>query len=217
MTGGDLGRRVAERRVELGLSTEETAARCGMSPTYLRAVESAPSPHLSRAALWSLAAALETSVDAITGSGWDAPPGQAEATGRPSLEPLSVEECEALVGPGGVGRFVYVDEQGPVAMPVNFQVMDGDIVFRTDSQPAVIAATFAEPVSFEVDKLDDALSEGWSVLVKGDGQVITHPAELERARALGIEPWAGGDRRTYVRVTARSVSGRRIRGSVGRG
>lgn len=217
MTSGDLGRRVAERRHELGLSTEEVAARCGMSPTYLRTIESAPSPQLSRAALWSLAAALETSVGAIMGSGWGAPPGRAGPSGRPELEPLGLEECQSLIAPGGVGRFVYVDEQGPVAVPVNFRLLDGDVVFRTDSKATVIAATFQEPVSFEVDNLDDALSEGWSVLLKGDARVITEPAELERAQALGIAPWAGGERRTYVRVVPRQVTGRRIRGTVAHG
>jgi hypothetical protein len=95
--------------------------------------------------------------------------------------------------------------------------MGGDIVFRTDSTSAVIAATFKEPVSFEVDNLDEALSEGWSVLLKGEARVIAEPAELERARALGIAPWAGGERRKYVRVVPRQVSGRRIRGIAGRG
>ncbi len=54
---GDLGRRVAERRRELGLTVDQVAARSGMSATYLRVVESNPAPQLSRAALWKLAAA----------------------------------------------------------------------------------------------------------------------------------------------------------------
>jgi transcriptional regulator with XRE-family HTH domain len=53
---GDLGRRVAERRGELGLTIDEVAKRSGMSSTYVRVVESSPSPQLSRAALRRLAA-----------------------------------------------------------------------------------------------------------------------------------------------------------------
>lgn len=40
---------------------------------------------------------------------------------------------------------------------------------------------------------------------------MTDPAELEQVTALGITPWAGGERDTYVRLTAREITGRRIR------
>jgi hypothetical protein len=49
---GDLGRRVSERRQELGLSVEELARRAGMDPTYVRSLETSPSPEITRMALW---------------------------------------------------------------------------------------------------------------------------------------------------------------------
>jgi transcriptional regulator with XRE-family HTH domain len=211
VTGGDLGRRVAERRAALGLTAEDVATRAGMSPAYVRAVEGSPSPNLSRATLWRLAGALETTVDAISGSGLGGPPGRADPSGQAILERLSIEECRAMVAPGGVGRFVFSNERGPVAVPVNFAVLDGDIVFRTDSPAIGSAITSGTDVSFEVDHLDDALTEGWSVLLTGDARVITDPAELDQARSLDLTPWAGGERRTYVRVTPRESTGRRIR------
>jgi nitroimidazol reductase NimA-like FMN-containing flavoprotein (pyridoxamine 5'-phosphate oxidase superfamily) len=217
MSVGDLGRRVAERRRELGLSTEEVAARTGMSPTYITMVESNPSPHLSRAALWRLAAGLETSVDAISGSGMDVPPGRSDPAGRPDLETLTVEECRSLVAPGGVGRLVYSEGRRPVAVPVNFGVLDGDVVFRTGPTAAALGIAPDEDVSFEVDHLDDALSEGWSVLLTGRVRVVVDPSEIEQARSLGIAPWAGGDRQTFVRLVTRQITGRRIRGEAGHG
>jgi nitroimidazol reductase NimA-like FMN-containing flavoprotein (pyridoxamine 5'-phosphate oxidase superfamily) len=213
MTAGDLGRRVAERRQQLGLTTEDVASRTGMSPAYLRMVESSPSPQLSRAALWRLAAALETSVDAISGSGWDAPPGRPGPSRRPSLERLNADECQKLVAPGGVGRFVYVGKEGPVAVPVNFRVLDGDIVFRTDSTATVLAASSGNQVSFEVDHLDEALTEGWSVLLTGGAREVVDPEEIRQVQSLGIAPWAGGERRTFVRLVPRQATGRRIRGT----
>jgi hypothetical protein len=66
-------------------------------------------------------------------------------------------------------------------------------------------------VGFEVDHIDDALHEGWSVLVHGRAQRIREGAGLERARALRIEPWSGAERDVYVRVTASAITGRRIR------
>jgi len=210
---GDLGRRLAERRRQLGLTAEEVATRAGMSPTYIRVLESSPSPVVSAAALWRLADALDTSVDDISGSGKAAPPGRGDPSDRPDLGHLTIEECNALVAPGGVGRFVFGDDRGPAALPVNFRVLDGDIVFRTKPEATFVANALQAEVSFEVDHLDEALSEGWSVLLTGDAHVIVDPAERERARALGVAPWAGGEREAYVRLVPRKVTGRRIRRS----
>jgi hypothetical protein len=49
------------------------------------------------------------------------------------------------------------------------------------------------------------------VLLSGTARIITDPAELAHAAALGIEPWAAGDRDVYVRMSASQVTGRRIR------
>lgn len=208
---GDLGRRVAERRRDLGLTPEEVASRAGMNPVYVRGVESSPSAQLPLTALMRLAAALDTSVDYISGGGMEVPPGQSSPMARPKLELLSADESKAMVASGGVGRFVFWDDRGPVALPVNYQMLDGDIVFRTESKAACLAHLEDEAVSFEVDHLDEALTEGWSVLLTGTSRVIANPAELEQARSLDIGPWAGGDRDTFVRLIPQIVTGRRIR------
>ena len=208
---GDLGRRVTERRQELGLSPEEVATRAGMDPSYVRALERSPSPQLSRAALWRLAAALETTVDDITGAGTQAPPGRTGPSERPALAILDADDCRALIGPGGVGRVVFTESRGPVALPVNFRMLDGDIVFRTAPLPTLASSLEQGQVSFEVDHLDEPLTEGWSVLISGEGHVIVDPPERQRAQALGVAPWAGGERDVYVRIVANEVTGRRIR------
>ena len=145
---GDLGRRVAERRRELGLTVDQVAARSGMSATYLRVVESNPAPQLSRAALWKLAAALETSVDDLTGSGMEAPPGREQPSVLPILEGLSVDDCRAMIAPGGVGRLVVDDDRGPVAVPVNFRMSGDDVIFRTEPDSSFLADLADRVVSF---------------------------------------------------------------------
>jgi hypothetical protein len=65
-------------------------------------------------------------------------------------------------------------------------------------------------VSFEVDRVDEAMSEGWSVLVTGRLRRVS-PDELRQLEKLGVEPWAGGARTVYLRLELREVSGRRIR------
>ncbi len=207
---GDLGRRVAERRRALGLSKEDVAERAGMDPSYLGLVEQSPSPQLTRSALWRLSAALETTADALTGGGLLAPPGGAQPTGRGVLHRLDVEECERLIATGGVGRIVFDEERGPVAIPVNFKLLGHDVIFRT-SGSAPLASGAGRNVSFEVDHIDEALGEGWSVLLSGQAHVVRDPDELREAERLGIVPWAGDERHTYVRLVPKVVTGRGIR------
>lgn len=207
----DLARRVAHRRQELGLSHQEVAQRAGMDPGYLAYLEHSSAVALPRGSLIRLAGALETTVDHLRGGEVDRPPGPGRAGPHPHLDILAKEECEALLAPGGVGRFVFLAEQGPVALPVNFRFADGDIVFRTRSE-GVLAAAAGTTVSFEADNIDEAMSEGWSVLVTGHARLIDEPAELQKIVDLGdIEPWPGGRREALMRIETATISGRRIR------
>lgn len=217
-TGGtDLGRRIAEQRNRAGLSRDQAAERAGMSPEYLTYLESSPTPNPTQASLTRLAAALDADQAMLTGAGLNLPPGQRGAAKNPVLETLTIDECRAHVAAGGIGRFLFDDPgRGPVAIPVNYK-MDGDgVIFRTSGTSGFGAeirlnAAFAEKVSFDVDHLDDVLGEGWSVLLSGSARIITDPAEVAGAKALHIEPWAGGDRDVYVRLMPTQITGRRIR------
>jgi transcriptional regulator with XRE-family HTH domain len=210
--GTDLGRRLAERRSRSGMSITDVAERAGMSPGYLAYLESSSSPNPSHATLTRLAAALDTVPESLSGAGMNLPPGQRSAAKNPVLNSLSRDECIQLIARGGIGRFLYDEPgRGPVAVPVNFQMVGDDVVFRTTSEGSVTEGLHGQPISFDVDHFDDALGEGWSVLLSGTASVITDPADLDQARALGIEPWAGGDRHTYVRIAVTEVTGRRIR------
>ena len=208
---GDLGRRVAERRRELGLSSEEVAIRAGMHPGYLETLEQSPSSQLARSALLRLAVALETTAEALTGGGIMAPPGRTSPEGRPVLDSLDREACEGLISGGGVGRVVFHEPRGPVALPVNFRVLGDDVVFRTAQSAALIKSLGDGEISFEVDHIDEALGEGWSVLISGEAHEIADAAERKLAQDSGVTPWAGGDRDVYVRIVPGEVTGRRIR------
>lgn len=207
---GDLGRRVADRRRELQLDPEELARRAGMAPAYVSYLEEHPAVGISTGSLLRLAAALDMPADALAGGGQERPPGGGPPGVRPVLEPLSRAQCDGLLGPGGVGRIVFVTERRPVAVPVNFRLLDGDVVFRTAADTFVAEGAEGRPVGFEVDHLDEAQSEGWSVLVTGWARPVI-PAELHKVEELGLQPWAGGDRDLYLRVVPEEVSGRRIR------
>ena len=128
-----------------------------------------------------------------------------------------MDECRALVAPGGVGRVVFSDERGPVALPVNFRMLAGTVVFRTEPDSGLLSNLPNREISFEVDHLDEALTEGWSVLLSGDGRAVVDPSEYEQVESLGIAPWAGGRRDTYVVLAPIQVTGRRIRRRSGHG
>jgi nitroimidazol reductase NimA-like FMN-containing flavoprotein (pyridoxamine 5'-phosphate oxidase superfamily) len=207
---GDLAQRVAHRRHELGLTREEVARRAGMVPGYLDYLEHSPAVAITRGSLIRLAAALETTVPYLRGGEVDRPPGPGRAGPHPHLDVLSRDECEAHLAGGGVGRFVFLAEQGPVALPVNFRFVDGDIVFHTRIEGALAAAA-GTTVGFEVDHIDEAMSEGWSVLTSGRARLVDDPAELKQLAQLGVEPWPGGEREAVMRVETATISGRRIR------
>lgn len=206
----DLARRVMHRREELGLSHEEVAQRTGMDAGYLEYVEQNPGAALSNGSLLRLARALDTTPASLAGGDIERPPGAGRAGPRAVLDDLTPEQCEARLSAGGVGRVVFVAGSDPVALPVNFALVDGVVAFCTGARQAALLAT-AATVGFEADRIDEAMSEGWSVLVNGAAHVVDDAVLGKRLRALGVEPWAGGDRSTFVLVEPRHISGRSIR------
>jgi hypothetical protein len=48
------------------------------------------------------------------------------------------------------------------------------------------------------------------VIVRGVAEEVTSPSDIRHLDALGLAPWAPGNRRRWVRIRAWTVSGRRI-------
>ncbi|MEU6772301.1 pyridoxamine 5'-phosphate oxidase family protein [Streptomyces sp. NPDC046759] len=207
---GDLGRRLAARRAQLGLSRREVAARADMAADYLRYLEENPAAAPGTGRLIRLAEALETTVAELTGATAGRPPGFGRAAPEPSFTELTPAECRALLGSHGVGRLAVPTATGPVIVPVNYSVVDGAIVFRTvlGATPSLAAGRQA---AFEVDRIDDAFSQGWSVLIRGDARTVTDPREQRRLTEQAYSaPWTGGERDLWVRIEPHAVTGRRI-------
>ncbi|MEU6660090.1 pyridoxamine 5'-phosphate oxidase family protein [Streptomyces sp. NPDC046821] len=206
----DFGRRVATRREALGLSVPQLAERVGASESYVRYVETQPARPGS-GFVTRLADALNTTTDELAGGTYETPPGVADASRSPRLVKLSEEECRALLSTHGVGRIGLQRADGPLILPVNYTVArDGSIAFRTDPG-TVTAAAEGQVVAFEVDRIDDAMSEGWSVLVVGPATAVRDPATARELAELAYStPWAGGDRNMWLVVTPRRTTGRRV-------
>ena len=206
---GDLSKRIALRRAELRLSKAQVAARARMSLRYLEYLERYPA-RPSAIALRQLAAALRTTPAALLGAGAQVPPGRGRPASPPAMEKLMAAECRQLIAPGGIGRIAFATASGPVVLPVNFAVVSGTIVIRT-AEGTAIDGHANEQVAFEVDHIDDALCQGWSVLVRGLAYRVTGPGELRLLQEqAAIWPWPGGEREVYVRIFPSQITGRRI-------
>lgn len=214
---GDTGRRIAQRRAALGLTREQLGERAGMVTGYIEYLEESTAD-IPGGDLLRIATALETSVEELVGGGMDEPPGQGGPAADPRLRELGREECLRLIEPGGIGRVAWSGQGGPVVLPVNYKMHDGTIVFRTqrggliDEELSTCAADLDLKVGFEVDRIDEARREGWSVLVQGPAHRVTAPEEVAAVAASGLETWAGGTRDRYLRITPQQVTGRRIQG-----
>ncbi|MGV9773112.1 pyridoxamine 5'-phosphate oxidase family protein [Streptosporangium sp. NPDC003464] len=212
---GDLGRRIARRRESLGLDREQLANRAGIAPAYLAYVEQrAAAPAIET--INRLAYALDTSTAELLGGTIDLPPGRGAAARHPELEKLDTEECLRLISPGGVGRLAFNDLGGPMILPVNYVLHEGSVIFRTafggpfDANLSTGVNGVEFKIAFEVDRIDDANSEGWSVLIRGGVHHVSTAEEQAAVMTLNVRPWAGGDRELYVKITPAEITGRRI-------
>jgi nitroimidazol reductase NimA-like FMN-containing flavoprotein (pyridoxamine 5'-phosphate oxidase superfamily) len=114
---------------------------------------------------------------------------------------LTSAEALALLAAEEVGRLVT---------PVNYALREGAVWIWTASASSMAQAVSGAVVAFEADSLDRASRTGWTVTVLGVAEVVADPAELERARTLGPEPWVPGRKEHLIRVPFKIVSGRRI-------
>jgi nitroimidazol reductase NimA-like FMN-containing flavoprotein (pyridoxamine 5'-phosphate oxidase superfamily) len=139
-----------------------------------------------------------------------------------AFDKLDEAECLRLIAPGGIGRLVFAGRFDLTVLPVNYMLHDGAILFRTaqdssteeDLRTGIAHAEYR--VAFEVDDFDMQAREGWSVLVQGPAHHLDNEQERAAALSLGLEPWPGGPREHFIRISPARVTGRRIRRAAAR-
>ncbi|MFD0373792.1 helix-turn-helix domain-containing protein [Streptomyces sp. NPDC127112] len=180
----DLGRRIAARRIALGLSREELGRMCGADGNYVAYLEEhAASPAIGT--LVRVAHALGVTVDDLTGANVGRTQGRSTARLDAALVPLAEDECRTLLGTHGVGRIAVFTPEGPAVLPVNYLVAGADIAFRT--------------------------AGGWSVLAVGELEAVTDSREIQHLTATArSQPWAGGPRTHWMKLTPVRLTGRRV-------
>lgn len=125
------------------------------------------------------------------------------------LDVLTRAESMRLLESISIGRVGVSIGALPVVLPVNYAVVDGDIVIRTTAGTKLDAAVMNLVVAFEIDGFDPLDHSGWSVLVQGVAEEVTDPGELDRLRRIPLEPWTGLEGR-FVRINTQILAGRRL-------
>jgi len=112
---------------------------------------------------------------------------------------------------GGVGR-VALSVSPPVIRPVNyaFDEQTQSVVFRSALGSKLREGLSSGTAAFEIDGIDPVERAGWSVIIVGEAEGVTDPAETDRLEGFELEPWAPGVKTDWVRIRATSASGRRI-------
>jgi len=128
---------------------------------------------------------------------------------RGSLQELSRQECFELLAEKVVGRVAYVNDDGPVVLPVNYVVDQETVLFRTSAEGPLAAHVQEGTVAFQVDEADEVTESGWSVLLRGvaalEHRTGTTPSNYPRP-----SPWVQGSRNLVVRISPHVVTGRRL-------
>jgi nitroimidazol reductase NimA-like FMN-containing flavoprotein (pyridoxamine 5'-phosphate oxidase superfamily) len=127
-----------------------------------------------------------------------------------NLNELSVEECYRRLNRHGVGRIGVEAVGGPDILPVNYRLDQSSVIIRT-SPYGPLSEISGKAVAFEVDDFDADTKSGWSVLLKGSVRAV-EADELAELRSSGSpEPWPGGVRNLYLRLSPHHVTGRELR------
>jgi uncharacterized protein len=126
---------------------------------------------------------------------------------------LSRAECVQLLAANHFGRLaVSLNGGAPVIRPVNYKFDEPSqsVVFRTSEGSKLHAVLLLREAAFEVDGVDESSQTGWSVIIHGVAEQVTSRADMRRLDALGLTPWAPGPKPHWVRIRARTVTGRRV-------
>ena len=119
---------------------------------------------------------------------------------------LDAAECWQRIADAPYGR-IAAGAAGQIDIfPVNHAVDDETIIFRTAPGTKLLELTIRENVAFEVDGYTE--HEAFSVVVKGSAVELERDADIERAEALGIVPWAPEEKDRWVRILPSDVRGR---------
>jgi nitroimidazol reductase NimA-like FMN-containing flavoprotein (pyridoxamine 5'-phosphate oxidase superfamily) len=125
------------------------------------------------------------------------------------IEVLGFRECLALLRSVPVGRLVFSANALPAIRPVNFALVDGQIVVR-GARGSWADKLDSMVVAFEADQIDAATRTGWNVVVVGKAHLVTDIDEIVSLTRPLSRPWAPGIRDRFLKIDMERITGRRL-------
>jgi nitroimidazol reductase NimA-like FMN-containing flavoprotein (pyridoxamine 5'-phosphate oxidase superfamily) len=122
---------------------------------------------------------------------------------------LDDREAWNLLSSVSLGRLVTSFGGQLEIFPVNFVAQNGTVLFRTAEGTKLFTTVMNERVLFEAD--GHTVAEGWSVIVRGNAQMLNSAGDIQEAEQAGLTPWVPTEKLRYVRITPTEVSARRFR------
>ena len=129
-------------------------------------------------------------------------------TAQSPVSVLGEDECWQLLSGVTLGRLVTTIGTRLEIFPVNFVVQHRTVLFRTAEGTKLISTLLNDLVLFEAD--DHNLFGGWSVIGRGESQLLESPDEIAEAERGQLLSWIGTTKRRFVRIRPKEISGRRF-------
>src|SRR5262245_10712383 len=99
---------------------------------------------------------------------------------------LSETECWNLISSVALGRLVTSVDGQPEIFPVNVVVQHRRVLFRTAEGTKLVSAAINNQVLFEAD--DHGVTEGRSVIVKGQARILRSDEDIDEAERAQLLP-----------------------------
>ena len=127
------------------------------------------------------------------------------------LEELPYAECLQRLRAHTVGRIAVVIDEFPVVLPVNYRMVEtaGTSWLALRTRPGNIIERAPMQVGFEIDAIDPAHRQGWSVLVRGTLHHVDADAADFRER-FDPEPWLLAERDSWLVIEPFAITGREL-------
>ena len=129
---------------------------------------------------------------------------------QPELTTLTREECFERLQAAVIGRIGYVADGMATIIPVNFALLDGDVVFCTAKGSKLSWLSLRGHLTFEADESSSADCEGWSVLVRGVAREVSDPNDLAALRRGSLRSWWSSPHEHWVRISIEFITGRAL-------
>lgn len=127
------------------------------------------------------------------------------------LETLPHETCLSYLREETVGRIAVVIDTFPVVLPVNYRLVEtsGRTWLAIRTQPGNVIERAPIRVGFEIDGIDPAHRQGWSVLVRGTLHHVDPDAADFRER-FDPHPWLTVERDAWLVIEPFAITGRQL-------